>query len=223
MQIHIFVVFIGDDIIRVITTTSTVSSAATDSPIYFEACATAYYNSNCCKQLLDHSGNEFQSGAVDIFGINDNFLQCWRKIASPYYFMSISGNDGWASQKIEIQFRSSKKVCDGGWLDGNDDTHGKVTLRRSLNCEGNILHYFYVNTNLIRALLFRVQNCSIEFQHIWDNYGHDLNPSVAFLVLMQIVQILHYLAIFGDPKHTYPEGFFNRYVDVQILFKLVSM
>ena len=140
-----FIIFI-DDIIRVITTTSTVSSADTDSRIYFEACATASYNSKCCKQLLDHSGNEFRSGAIDTFGINDNFLQCWRKIAIPYYFMSIGGTDGWASQKIEIQFRSSKKVCGGGWLDGDNDTHGKVTLRRRLNCEGNMLCYFYVNT-----------------------------------------------------------------------------
>ena len=119
---------------RVITTTRTVTYADTNSPIYFEACATSYYNSNCCKQLLDHSGNEFQKGAVDAFGINDNFRKCWRKIEKPYYFTSIGGNDGWALQKIEIQFRwSSKKVCNnGGFLDG--DNH--EPMRRRLNCEG---------------------------------------------------------------------------------------
>ena len=137
MQICIFIIFIGDNIIKVITRTSTVANAETNSQIYFEACATSYDTSNCCKQLLDHSGNEFQKGAVDAFEITDNFRKCWKGITSPFYFMSIGGNDGWLSKEITIQFQSSKKVCTlDGWLDGNDDNpEGKIILRRRLNCE----------------------------------------------------------------------------------------
>ena len=108
----------------------------TNSRIYFEACDTSYYTSKCCRQLLDHSGDEFQRGKMDVFEIDDEFYECWGNSKKLHYFMSIGGNDGWLAEKITIQLQSSTKVCTlNGWLDGNDDNpEGRIILRRPLTC-----------------------------------------------------------------------------------------
>ena len=84
--------------------------------------------------MLDHSGDEFQRGGVDVFEIDDEFLKCHGNSKKLHYFMSIGGPDGWLAEEITIQFKSTKKMCTlSGWLDGDDDGDG-ITLRLPLRC-----------------------------------------------------------------------------------------
>ena len=111
--------------------TSTDQHSNTDDSIYFEACDTFHFTNKCCQQILDSPKNDFEKGDVNVFELDDKFLDCWHNLKNHYYFMSVDGNNGWKPQEIKIQLQSTEVCTLGGdkWLDGDDNS-----ARQHLSC-----------------------------------------------------------------------------------------
>ena len=74
------------------------------------------------------------------FAFSAEFQKCLESSKKLYYFLGITGTDGWKSNGLEIYFDGlTKEVCtlDGGkWLDGDSDNpEGKLQPRLPLNCQ----------------------------------------------------------------------------------------
>ena len=97
--------------------------------LYLEVCDTNDSNT-CCKQTFN---GKFEAGAENIFTFNGEFQICLESSMKLYYFMGITGNDGWKSNGIKIYFNGlTEEVCtlDGSnWLDGDNHQGPRLPLK----------------------------------------------------------------------------------------------
>ena len=97
--------------------------------LYLEVCDTNDSNT-CCKQIFN---GKFEAGAENIFTFNGEFQICLESSKKLYYFMGITGNDGWKSNGIKIYFDGlTEEVCtlDGSnWLDGDNHQGPRLPLK----------------------------------------------------------------------------------------------
>ena len=124
--------------------------AGTNGNLYLEVCDTND-SKTCCKQTFD---GPFKAGGENIFAFNTAFQKClessiifsfeiFAKKLKIFYFVGLTGNDGWKSNELKIYFDgSTEELCtlDGGkWLDGNSDNpEGKPQPRLPLKCQKGI-------------------------------------------------------------------------------------
>ena len=70
--------------------------------------------------------------AENIFAFNGAFQKCLESSKKLYYFMGLTGNDGWKSNGIKIYFDGiTEQVCtlDGEkWLDGDSRLGPRLPL-----------------------------------------------------------------------------------------------
>ena len=110
--------------------------AGTNGNLYLEVCDTND-SKTCCKQTFD---GPFKAGGENIFAFNTAFQKCLESSKKLFYFVGLTGNDGWKSNELKIYFDgSTEEVCtlDGdNWLDG--DSPGKHKPKLPLKCQKGI-------------------------------------------------------------------------------------
>ena len=115
--------------------------ADTKDDLYLEVCDTNN-DSTCCKETFD---GPFETGAENIFTFNAEFQKCLESSKKLFYFVGLTGNDGWKSNELKIYFDgSTEEVCtlDGDeWLDGDDTVGYKPKLPLKCDAFGKILSY----------------------------------------------------------------------------------
>ena len=120
----------------IIKTSDDHTAAGSNGNLYMEVCDTSNSNT-CCKQTFN---GRFEVGSENTFAFSAEFQKCLESSKKLYYFLGITGTDGWKSKGLEIYFDGlTKEVCtlDGGkWLDGDSDNpEGKFQPRLPLNCQ----------------------------------------------------------------------------------------
>ena len=108
----------------IIKTSDDHTAAGSNGNLYMEVCDTSNSNT-CCKQTFN---GRFEVGSENTFAFSTEFQKCLESSKKLYYFLGITGTDGWKSNGLEIYFDGlTKEVCT---LDG-----GKFQPRLPLNCQ----------------------------------------------------------------------------------------
>ena len=114
--------------IHIMTADNEDEDTGTLDNLYLEVCDTKD-SIICCQQAF----NGFQAGGENVFTFNAEFRHCLENSKKLYYFMGITGNDGWKSNGLKIYMDGvTEEVCtlDGSnWLDGDNHQGPRLPLK----------------------------------------------------------------------------------------------